>query len=257
MKRIDFHLCLSCVSGLLQLAKEALPYWRQIQTEKHYRPEMLQLKVGSPFEFLKGVAAASFDAILVDLEKPNKDNLDFYTNDAMLVAKAALRPGGVLAFKSTEGFCSAGKASCRIVPRLYHTLKNVFTDVSLAVLPMSLYQGNEAVFVAYKDPQPSPEHMALQSPHEVDRRLQERLVQGSKLRYYSGNTQHRAFTLPGVYSEWLTAGDVHKKFPLLTRPRVNKLYGKVPSHSPIHSSCGCKGCTKAGNQHSNTKSDEL
>ena len=54
IKRIDIHLCLSCVSGLLQLAKEALPYWGQIQTEKHYRPEMLQLKVGSPLEFLKG-----------------------------------------------------------------------------------------------------------------------------------------------------------------------------------------------------------
>ena len=74
------------------------------------------------------------------------------------VAKAALKPGGVIAFKLTEGFCSVhSKPSCRIVPMMYNTMVNTFGRATLAAAPMSLYQSVEAVFMAFKEPQPNPE----------------------------------------------------------------------------------------------------
>jgi len=241
--------------GLVQLAKQALPYWGEITASPHYREDLVKLgPSGSPLSFLKEVPAGSFDAILVDLERPNKKNHDFYTRDAFFAAKAALGPGGVMAFKSTEGFCSEKKAHCRIIPRLYHTLKSVFGNVALAVLPMSLYQANEAVFVVFAEPLPNEPHMAEQSKAEVDRRLKERIhPEDQPLRYYSGKLQQSAFTLPGAYNDWIHAGDVEKKFALLTRFRVENLYKKVPARSVVYDSCGCKGCAKADN----AKGDEL
>jgi len=136
-----------------------------------------------------------FDVILLDLVDPHEGGPAqfLYTKEFYQMIQTKLNPGGV--FNTQAGPC--GVATYQLVySPIYKTVCSVFPRV----LPYGSFVPSFVDFWGF--------HMAIpdgpsyvMTPQEVDRRIQERLVDPNILKFYDGAMHQAIFTFPKIVRE--------------------------------------------------------
>jgi len=215
--------------ALVAVTEARMSYWDGVKADPRFT-----LHVGDAMEHLRLAVkkADLFDVVIFDLPDAVRETAWLYSMEIYKLVKQVLHPGGLFATHSGGDVCVSGKMHdgypediCRTMPRLLATLKTVWANASVAVVPLPTWQEFHGFMYASDGIVPHQLGTAKvkQLLEKKLRTAQEgahpNLVGERNLRYYGAEIHERMHQLQPPYKKFL-----HTQHEILTSEAIKRIF---------------------------------